>query len=90
VSMRRTTQLFICALALLACGAVASAQEQPYTSESDEYTVELPSEVWKAVPRHDGEHRRMEFVNGVRPDGYLRVRRENVEGDTKLLEFARA
>jgi hypothetical protein len=89
--MRRTTKLFICALALLACGAVtAAAQEQPYTSETDEYSVELPSEVWKAVPRPDSEHRHVEFVNGVRPDGYLQVRREVVEGDTKLQEYARA
>jgi hypothetical protein len=89
--MRRTTKLFICALALLACGAAtASAQEQPYSSETDEYSVELPSEVWKAVPRPDSEHRHTEFVNGVRPDGYLQVRREVVEGDTKLQEFARA
>jgi hypothetical protein len=88
--MRRTKKLFICALALLACGAAASAQEQPYTSETDEYALELPSEVWKAVPRADSEHRNAEFVNGVRPDGYLRLRREVVEGDTKLLEYARA
>jgi hypothetical protein len=89
--MRRTTKLFTCALALLALGAAAaSAQEQPYTSETDEYSVELPSEVWKAVPRPDSEHRHVEFVNGVRPDGYLRVRREVVAGDTKLQEFARA
>ncbi len=89
--MRRNTKLFICALALLALGAsAASAQEQPYTSETDEYSVELPSEVWKAVPRPDSEHRRVEFVNGVRPDGYLRVRREVVEGGNDLKEFARA
>ena len=89
--MRRNTRLFICALALLACGAAAaSAQEQPYTSETDEYSIELPSEVWKAVPRPDSEHRHMEFVNGIRPDGYLRVRREVVEGNTDLKEYARA
>lgn len=89
--MRRTTKLFTCALALLALGvAVAAAQEQPYTSETDEYAIELPSEVWKAVPRPDSEHRHLEFVNGVRPDGYLLVRRDVVEGDTKLQEFARA
>jgi hypothetical protein len=88
--MRRTTKLLICALALLACGSAASAQEQPYTSETDEYALELPSETWKAVSRPDSEHRHMEFVNGVRPDGYLRVRREVVEADTKLQEFARA
>ena len=91
MSMRRTTKLFICALALLACGAAAApAQEQPYTSETDEYSLELPSEVWKAVPRPDSEHRHVEFINGLRPDGYLRVRREVVEGNTKLQEFARA
>ena len=88
--MRRTTQLFFCALALAACGAVASAQEQPYTSETDQYALELPSETWKAVPRPDSEHRHTEFINGLRPDGYLRVRREVVEGDTKLADFARA
>ena len=91
--MRRTTKLFTCALALLALGATAAAaaaQEQPYTSETDEYAIELPSEVWKPVPRPDSERRHLEFVNGVRPDGYLRLRREVVEGDTKLQEFARA
>ena len=89
--MRRTTKLFISALALLALGAAAAAaQEQPYTSETDEYSIELPSEVWKAVPRPDSEHRHLEFVNGIRPDGYLRVRREVVEGGTKLAEYARA
>ncbi|HWS87895.1 MAG TPA: hypothetical protein VN282_13080 [Pyrinomonadaceae bacterium] len=89
--MRRNTKLFICALALLAFGAAAApAQEQPYTSETDEYSLELPSEVWKAVPRSDGERRNMEFINGLRPDGYLRVRREVVEGNADLKEFAHA
>ncbi|HEX7312425.1 MAG TPA: hypothetical protein VF297_00650 [Pyrinomonadaceae bacterium] len=88
--MRRTTKLFICALALFACGAAnTSAQEQPYTSGTDEYAIELPSEVWKAVPRPDSEHRPAEFVNGVRPDGYLLVRRDVVEGNTDLKEYAR-
>ena len=90
MSMRRNRNIIICALALLACGAAASAQEQPYTSETDEYSLELPSETWKSVPRAETERRLMEFVNGVRSDGYLHVRREAVEGDTKLLEFARA
>ncbi len=89
--MRRNTKLFFCALALLlACQASAAAQDDPYTSETDEYSLELPTQVWKAVPRPDSEHRHTEFVNGIRPDGYLRVRREVVEGDTRLSEFARA
>ena len=89
--MRRNTKLFICALALLAFGAAAApAQEQPYTSETDEYSLELPSEVWKAVPRPDSEHRHVEFVNGIRPDGYLLVRRDVVEGSANLKEYAHA
>jgi hypothetical protein len=89
--MRRTTKLFICALALIACGAAAaSAQEQPYTSETEDYSVELPSEVWKAVPRPDSESRHSSaFINGIRPDGYLLVRRDVVEGNTDLKEYAR-
>lgn len=89
--MRRTTKLLTCALVLLAFGAAAaSAQEQPYTGETDDYAIELPSEVWKAVPRSDSERRHLEFINGVRSDGYLVVRRDVVEGGTKLQEFARA
>lgn len=88
--MRRTKQLFLCTLALLACGAAhTSAQEQPYTSETNDYSIELPSEVWKAVPHPEGERRHMEFVNGVRPEGYLLVRRDVVEGDTDLKAYAR-
>src|SRR3712207_9479779 len=32
----------------------------------------------------------MEFINGLRPDSYLRVRRDVVEGATNLKEFAHA
>jgi hypothetical protein len=89
--MRRTKRLFICALALVACAAsAASAQEQPYTSESDDYTLELPSETWKAVPRPDNARQHTEFVNGDRTAGYLRVRREAVEGGAELREYARS
>ena len=92
MSMRRTTQLFICALALLAYGAAtaATAQEQPFTSETDEYALELPSQVWKAVPRPDNAHQHVEFVNGDRSAGYLRVRREVVDGNPNLQDYARS
>src|SRR4030095_8338496 len=67
----------------------ATAQEQT-TSETKEYALELPSAGWRAVPRADSAHENTEFVFNARTDGSLRVRREAVEGDTKLSDFARA
>jgi opacity protein-like surface antigen len=88
--MRRIKRLFICTLALLACAASAASAQESFTSETDEYALELPSDVWKAVPRPDNAHQHTEFVNGDRLGGYLRVRKDVVEGDTKLSDFARA
>ena len=91
MNTRRITRLLVCALALAACGgAAARAQEQATTSETDQYALELPSEVWKAVPHPDNAHQHTEFVNGDRSAGYLRVRREVVEGNTDLREYARS
>lgn len=56
----------------------ALAQER-YTTEHLDYSLELPSPTWRAIPRPDGVHQHVEFVNGDRNDGYLQVRREVVE-----------
>ena len=90
MSMRRTTRLFICALALVASAVPAATAQEQTTSETKEYALELPSTAWRAVPRADSAHENTDFVNGDRLDGYLRVRREIVESDTKLADFARA
>jgi hypothetical protein len=88
--MRRTIRLLTCALALFAAaGSAATAQEQPTTSGNDEYALELPTSGWKSVARAE-ERRNSEFVYNDRMEGYLRVRREMVEGDTKLSDFSRA
>ena len=76
-------------LALFALASTAFAQEQPYASETDDYTLELPTQVWKALPRTDSAHQHTEYVNGERSDGYLRVRRATLTGDTNLSEYAR-
>jgi hypothetical protein len=90
VSMRRTTRLFICALALVASAVPAATAQEQSTSETKDYALELPTTAWRAVARAEGSHEHTDFVNGDRTDGYLRVRRETVEGDTKLADFARA
>jgi opacity protein-like surface antigen len=66
--MRRTKLLATCAVALAAVASAAAAQES-YTSETDGYSIELPSQTWKAVSRTDGVHEHTEFVNGDRSDG---------------------
>jgi hypothetical protein len=88
--MLRTKRLLICALALVALSALAASAQDSPAHETDEYALDLPTEAWRAVPRSDSAHRHTDFVNGDRLDGYLRVRREVVEGDTKLTDYARA
>jgi hypothetical protein len=87
--MPRKTRLASLVLALFATALVAAAQEQSYMSETDDYTLELPSQVWKALPRADSGRQHTEYVNGERSDGYLRVRRATLSGDTNLSEYAR-
>jgi len=78
------------ALALLALAGAATAQENAYTSETDDYSVELPTPTWKAVPRADAARPHLEFINGDRADGYLRIRKEVIQESANLVEFARA
>jgi hypothetical protein len=90
--MLRKTRLAACLLALAACAAAASVAaraQESYTSETDDYTLELPSQVWKALPRSDGARQHTEYVYGDRTDGYLRVRRGVLSGETGLSEYAR-
>jgi len=87
--MRRARLLLSGALALLCAAATVSAQES-YASGNDEYTLELPSQSWRATPRSDGVHQHMEFINNAdRADGYLRIRKEVTEANAPLSEAAR-
>lgn len=70
----------ILALVLMAAGAsVVSAQSQTFTNNDIEYALELPSQVWKVIARPDSVHQHLEFVNGERGEGFLRIRKEVVE-----------
>jgi len=87
--MRRRKTLL--AVALLALCGVAAAQErdEPYTSGTHEYAIELPSRLWKAVPRSDSDHSHTEFIYGERSDGFLQVRKEVLDGGAGLSDLAR-
>lgn len=68
--------------------SLAAAQEA-YTSDQVDYTVELPSTLWRAISEPDAAHERAEFVNGDRLDGYLQIRKEVVDAGTTPSDLAR-
>ena len=70
--------LLACVLTLAALGAPARAQET-FSDAGVDYTLELPTAAWKATSRPDSVHQHVEFVNGDRMDGYLRIRKEAVK-----------
>jgi opacity protein-like surface antigen len=88
--MRRGKTLLAVALLLALCGVTAAAQDVPFTSSNDEFTIELPSQTWKAVPRADGVHSHTEFIYGERSDGFLQIRKEVLDANAGLSDLSRA
>ena len=68
--------------------SLAAAQEA-YTSDQVDYTIELPSSVWRAISEPDESHAHAEFVNGDRLEGYLQIRKEIVDAGTTPSDLAR-
>ena len=66
-----------------------AVSQQVYTSTSDGYTLELPSAEWRTISEGDGERGHTEFVYGDRLQGFLQIRKEAVEADTKPSDLAR-
>lgn len=79
---------FFVLIGIAGCCSIAAAQ-QTYTSEQGGYTLELPSQTWKAISEPDAAHEHAEFVNGDRLDGYLQIRKEVVEAGTTPPDLAR-
>lgn len=82
--MRHLLAAFV--LCLLATGAMAVVQE---VYDGGEYTIQLPSPVWKVIAEPDAEHVHAEFVNGDRLEGYLQIRKEAVDAGTTPSDLAR-
>ena len=79
----------ILVLFMLAGGSSLLVAQDPYTSGNDEYTVELPSSVWRVISEPDALHQNMEFVYGDRLEGYLQIRKEVVDAGTTPSDIAR-
>ena len=90
----RSAIAFLGFFVLAAFGAPATrpsvlAQEHSYTSAKVDYTLDFPSAVWRLVDEPDEMHQNAEFVFGDRNDGYLRIRKENLEDGLTVREFGR-
>ena len=85
--MRRIKFLLACALAVVFVATAAEAQEV-FSDENVEYTLELPNTTWRATSRPDSVHQHVEFVYGDRMDGYLRLRKEVIEGEERPADLA--
>lgn len=79
---------FLVLMGIVGASSIAAAQ-QSYTSDQLDYTLELPSSVWKAISKPDAAHEHAEFVHGDRLDGYLQIRKEVVDALTTASELAR-
>jgi hypothetical protein len=79
--MRRWTIAFVVPV-LFAFASGNSFAQQSYVGA--DYDLELPSEQWRVVPQADnGQHvEHVELIYGDRNNGFLRIRKENVEPST--------
>lgn len=77
------------AVTLLGGACFSAAAQQVYTNDHVDYSLELPSVVWRATSEPDAAHEHAEFVNGDRLDGHLQVRKEMVDAATTTSNLAR-
>lgn len=84
----RTLVAFLALIALAGLTGATKAQNQ-YTNEKIEYSVELPSLVWKATSVTLSDREQTEFINGDRLEGYLVIRKESVDPALSLADLAR-
>lgn len=63
--------------------------QQAFSSDKTDYILELPSPQWRSISEPDAEHEHVEFVNGDRLEGHLRIRKESVDAGTSVSDIAR-
>jgi hypothetical protein len=75
-------RIVIALLFMITLSVNVSSQTQTFTRENLDYTLELPSPLWRAVSRVD-VHEHFEFINGDDyANGYLRLRKKLVAPNT--------
>jgi hypothetical protein len=75
-------------LSILALAATVVSAQEVFTSESIDYSIELPTPTWRVISEPDAAHEHLEFVNGDRLDGHLQIRKEVVDSGTAAADLA--
>ena len=79
---------FIWLWGLIGMMASTSLGQQVYSHPNVEYTLELPSAMWRSILEPDAAHENPEFVFGDRLDGHLSIRKEIVDAGTTAGQLA--
>jgi hypothetical protein len=68
---------------------VIAAAQEVFTRNQIDYSIELPSNLWRVISEPDADHEHAEFVYGDRLDGYLQIRKDVVDAGTTPADLAR-
>ena len=78
----RRIRIFLTLILIVALFPIAvKAQTWPYTDETLDYVLELPSAKWRAIKVPSVAHKKTEFSYGDRNPIHLRIRRELVDAN---------
>lgn len=85
--MKHLIAVFV--LLLMTGSCLLAAAQESYTSDQVDYTIELPSALWRSISEPDAAHEHAEFIYGDRLDGFLQIRKEVVDAGTTPSDLAR-
>ncbi|MEP6718159.1 MAG: hypothetical protein ABJB21_03400 [bacterium] len=75
-------------LIVLAMTATIVVAQEAHISDQGQYSIELPSSLWRSISEPDALRDRTEFVYGDRMDGFLQIRKEIVDAGTAPSDVA--
>lgn len=81
-------KVFSSVMALVLGLAAAGMAQQVYSGAKVDYAVEFASPTWRLMSEPDETHQHAEWIYGDRLDGHLRIRKETLESDLTVKEFA--
>ncbi len=88
--MRRLiVPLFFAFVFIFGLSISSSAQDLDFNDTNVDYTFIFPNATWRMIVRPDKNGAQAEFVYGDRLDGYLRIRKENLNADETVSDLVR-